>query len=365
MIDAHDPIAATNMTETEAALVRRYDRQRRQRLLIVLGTTFGVLISAIFVVLFVSLLVFTNHSNTMASSLNELVGVAINAAMYVFTVWLARRGHIDVASAFFALGAGVIPNLNVLTIATTRGPDPFSVVFLIGAIFVVSIIGTPWMILGTTVLSSLTTAYMLFIVPVPPYLKALFAADAPAIFPILLITYWGLTAMILFNWRSYQRTLLELADVRVQVERARQLDELKDQFIRNVNHELRTPIMAVLGYIDLLMEPTHRASPEKVDRFIQRAHRSGQSLRTLLSSILDIRRLEFNTREYQSERVNVFAALEDAIPLIPMEQQDGHIVERPLRCKMAFCSRGVRCARGVGIFVQEMTDENGNYPPPI
>lgn len=324
----------TVMTETEAAIVRRYDRQRRQRLLIVLGTAFGASIGVLFVVLLVSLIVHPNQAQSTTGIVSQFAGVTVNCAIFVITVELSRRGKIGTASILFAVGAGILPNIIVLAVATTGGPDPFDVIFLIGAIVIVSIVGPPWVIIGTTALSTLTTCYMLFVVPVPSYLKPLFAVDVPGIFPILLVFYWGLAGMILLNWQSYQRTLLELADVRVQVERARQLDSLKDQFIRSVNHELRTPIMAVLGYIDLLMDPIHRASAEETDRFIKRAHRSGQSLRTLLSSILDTRRLDLDVQDYQPERVDVFAALEDTIPLIPVEQQQGQIVERALQVTM-------------------------------
>jgi signal transduction histidine kinase len=324
----------TVMTETEAAIVRRYDRQRRQRLLIVLGTAFGVSIGVLFVALLVSFILYPNQTQSTTSTVSQFAGVAINCAIFVITVLLAQRGKIGTASILFAVGAGIIPNINVLAISATRGPDPFSMVFLIGAIVIVSIVGPPWVIVGTTALSSLTTCYMLFVAPVPSYLQPFFAADVPGILPVLLVVYWALAGMILLNWRSYQRILLELADVRVQVERARQLDNLKDQFIRSVNHELRSPIMAVLGYIDLLMDPIHRASAEKTDRFIKRAHHSGQLLRTLLSSILDTRRLELDAHDYQPERVDIFAAIEDSIPLIPVEQHQGQIIERALQVTM-------------------------------
>jgi signal transduction histidine kinase len=300
----------------------------------VLGTAFAISIGVLFAALLVLLIVHPNPTQNTISTVSQFAGVAINCAIFVITVWLSRRGMISTASILFAVGAGLIPNLNVLAIATTAGPDPFDVVFLIGAIVIVSIVGPPWVIVGTTALSSLTTCYMLFVVPVPSYLQALFAVDVPGIFPVLLVVYWALTGMILLNWRSYQRALLELADVRVQVERAHQLDNLKDQFIRSVNHELRTPIMAVLGYIDLLMDPIHRASDEETDRFIKRAHRSGQSLRTLLASILDTRRLDLDVQDYQPERVDVFSAFEESIHLIPVEQHQGQIVERALQVTM-------------------------------
>jgi signal transduction histidine kinase len=118
------------------------------------------------------------------------------------------------------------------------------------------------------------------------------------------------------------------------VERARRLDELKDQFIRNVNHELRTPIMALLGYVDLLMNPENRRSAEKVERYVQRAERAGQSLRALLAGILDTRRLSSVPGALAPERLDLMTILEEVIPLIPGEVGDQGHVERALNVRM-------------------------------
>jgi signal transduction histidine kinase len=150
----------------------------------------------------------------------------------------------------------------------------------------------------------------------------------------MFLIYWGIALLLLAQWRSYQRLLMELADVRTQVERARRLDELKDQFIRNVNHELRTPIMALLGYVDLLMNPENRRSTEKVERYVQRAERAGQSLRALLAGILDTRRLGSVPGPLAPERLDLMTILEEVIPLIPGEVGDQEHVERALNVRM-------------------------------
>ena len=127
---------------------------------------------------------------------------------------------------------------------------------------------------------------------------------------------------------------MELADVRTQVDRARRLDELKDQFIRNVNHELRTPIMALLGYVDLLKSPETQRSLEKVERYVQRAERAGQSLRALLAGILDTRRLGSVATRLAPERLDLMTLFEEVIPLIPGEGGTQEPVERALRVRM-------------------------------
>lgn len=70
-------------------------------------------------------------------------------------------------------------------------------------------------------------------------------------------------------------------------ERERELAALKDQFIIDANHELRTPIMALYGNIEMLSLMGERVTDELRDRFVGRALSSGDSVLRLLTSVLD------------------------------------------------------------------------------
>jgi signal transduction histidine kinase len=328
--------ATTDATPSEAETVRRYDRQRRQRLLTLMGATFGGLIGALLVLLGILVAIAGTFG---VSEIVELSGTALNALIYVFVVALARRGRVEWAAALFAIGAVVFPNLIIAASTATGAASPFNVAFLVGSIVIVSLAGRPWMVLMAALLASLTTTYMVMApLPTPtPAERALheyLALQGSTVLPIMFLIYWGIALLLLAQWRSYQRLLTELADVRTQVERARRLDELKDQFIRNVNHELRTPIMALLGYVDLLMNPENRRSAERVERYVQLAERAGQSLRALLGGILDTRRLGGVAGPLEPTRLDLMRALEDVVPLIPGDGGDGAPVERALRVSM-------------------------------
>ena len=243
------------------------------------------------------------------------------------------------AAALFAIGAVAFPNLIISAAAATGAASPFNVAFLVGSIVIVSLAGRPWMVFVAALLASLTTTYIV-LGPLPvttPAQQALhdyLALTGGTILPIMFLVYWGIALLLLAQWRSYQRLLMELADVRTQVDRARRLDELKDQFIRNVNHELRTPIMALLGYVDLLKSPETQRSLEKVERYVQRAERAGQSLRALLAGILDTRRLGSVATRLAPERLDLMTLFEEVIPLIPGEGGTQEPVERALRVRM-------------------------------
>jgi signal transduction histidine kinase len=112
----------------------------------------------------------------------------------------------------------------------------------------------------------------------------------------------------------------------------RRLDELKEQFISSVNHELRNPVMAMLGYLELLQDPDNRESAAREMDLLTRANQAGLNLRALLNNILDARRLDQGADDFTPEPVDVRAVLEAAAALI--DPREAKMVERPLRLEM-------------------------------
>lgn len=85
------------------------------------------------------------------------------------------------------------------------------------------------------------------------------------------------------------REMLESA-LRLQRERAEQASEAKSQFLANMSHDIRTPMTAVLGYADLLMEP----EMDQADRlaYAQTIRRNGRYLLALINEVLDLAKIE-------------------------------------------------------------------------
>lgn len=115
-------------------------------------------------------------------------------------------------------------------------------------------------------------------------------------------------------------TLRDLVDARGATARAQQLEGLKDQFITSVNHELRTPIMTMQGYIELLSELHDQIDPDRRTEMLDRAREANGSLVQLVRGILDVRRIDQETDDYVPQAVNVCAAVRTALTLIePLE----------------------------------------------
>jgi signal transduction histidine kinase len=129
-------------------------------------------------------------------------------------------------------------------------------------------------------------------------------------------------------------TFRELVDAHVAHKRARELDALKDQFITNVNHELRTPLMALNGYVKLLQARHAALSSERQEQLIERAARAGDDVVALVTSILNAQSLDQGADATTMEPVDLTAAVVSAVGLIDprdIAPREGDLVERELR----------------------------------
>ena len=322
-----------SLTLNERELIRQYERQRQQRLVSLLSIIAAAIAFSFGVTLFLIMIIARSNGQQAAATSRAVILAIITSASYLASWELARRDRVYISIACFVASTCIFPNIAIILADLNLGYNLFDAVISMGGIILVGTLGRPRSTAATALLASITTFAAMQIPVDPNYLRTHVAARGSGLLIIILVAFWGSVALFYAQTRSYQRTLLELSDVRIQVERARQLDELKDQFIRSVNHELRTPLMAMLGFVELLTLPQHRNSPERLDHFIMRAHRAGNSLRTLMESILDTRRLDIGAQTYTPEPVALREALDQALLLIPAEH-DTQSVRRDLQVQL-------------------------------
>ncbi|MFQ5802163.1 MAG: ATP-binding protein [Candidatus Methylomirabilales bacterium] len=66
----------------------------------------------------------------------------------------------------------------------------------------------------------------------------------------------------------------------------------KSQFLANVSHEVRTPINAIIGYSEMLEDPSYSSLTEKQMSYVQNISASARHLRELINDILDLSKVE-------------------------------------------------------------------------
>lgn len=72
------------------------------------------------------------------------------------------------------------------------------------------------------------------------------------------------------------------------------LSAVKDQFLANVSHDLRTPLNVIIGFAQLALEDTFGAPPPELCEILTRMLASARQQLTLVQDLLDVSRLELN-----------------------------------------------------------------------
>jgi signal transduction histidine kinase len=97
-----------------------------------------------------------------------------------------------------------------------------------------------------------------------------------------------LLALATLTWIASRSTFAGLSTLAAAVEREHELAALKDLFIMDVNHELRTPIMTLYNNLELLdLMRRRNADGERQALALRRARSAGDAVLHLLNTILD------------------------------------------------------------------------------
>jgi len=78
------------------------------------------------------------------------------------------------------------------------------------------------------------------------------------------------------------------------LEKAEQANIVKTEFLANISHELRTPMLGILGFAELGITKIDTADKAKLLKYYNRIHTSGSRLLLLLNNLLDLAKLEAN-----------------------------------------------------------------------
>jgi signal transduction histidine kinase len=114
---------------------------------------------------------------------------------------------------------------------------------------------------------------------------------------------------------SVRENYRELAEkneaLKTSYEELKQLDQLKSTFLATVSHELRTPLTSILGYTEMLESGAAGALSDGQAEFLKTIRGKADQLLGLISSLLDLGRLEAKSLELHNEEVDARALLSD------------------------------------------------------
>src|SRR5271157_2210891 len=128
----------------------------------------------------------------------------------------------------------------------------------------------------------------------------------------------------------------------------KQLDRLKSEFVHSVSHDLRSPLTAILGYVDLLERVGPLNSQQR--EFVSRVQHSVTSITNLVNDLLDLGRIEAGF-DLQKQMVPVEAMIRDT-----MDAWEPQIQDKKPKFRLELPVADIPPMRGNPIRLRQMLD---------
>ena len=143
------------------------------------------------------------------------------------------------------------------------------------------------------------------------------------------------------------------------VDRLRDLDRLKDEFLATVSHELRTPLTSIAGMTEMLLGEEDRFSAEETRYLLGRIDANVNDMTAMVERILDYSRLQAGRVVVRAEVLDLAVVVSDLVDKMQATLQR-HVVE------LAVPSLLVRAdADALANVLRNLLQNAAKYSPPV
>lgn len=185
-----------------------------------------------------------------------------------------------------------------------------------------------WLILGITCTPDIARYAIIFL----PQLSAISAVEVSYIGFVV----FSITQMVKLGQDHYSfykqsvalsKTLQYKSDELEQKNIAlMRLDKLKDEFLANTSHELKTPLNGIIGLADSLLAGVSGKLPAKAEANLSLIVSSGKRLSNLINDVLDFSRLENNDLQLQCAPLDVKSAVHTVLSVLAQMAEQKNLV---------------------------------------
>ena len=99
-----------------------------------------------------------------------------------------------------------------------------------------------------------------------------------------------------------------------EIQKLKEVDKIKTNFIANISHELRTPLAAIKAYVETILSMP--MSYEEIQEFLNIVHEQSLRLEQLLNDLLDFSQLESGTMRVVLEPSDICDIIERAVSAV-------------------------------------------------
>jgi len=151
------------------------------------------------------------------------------------------------------------------------------------------------------------------------YIVMLGLALLVIIFAISLTWIWSLKKGIKRQTRKILEAKNEALEQHKKLaaanEQLQKLDSMKDNFISNVSHELKTPLVSILGYLNLMIERKLGDLTDRQEKATNIIFKNINKLLSIINTLLEITKSEEQMFKSNREYVDLTALIQNALTL--------------------------------------------------
>jgi two-component system sensor histidine kinase/response regulator len=135
-----------------------------------------------------------------------------------------------------------------------------------------------------------------------------------------LLTFASMAGLTIENARLYTELERQVAqrtvELRDALDRAREADRLKGQFLASISHELRTPLNAIIGFSTVLLDELDGPITPMQREDLRTINQNGRFLLHLINELLDLARIESGKIELDLEAVDMAALIHEVVETV-------------------------------------------------
>jgi len=106
---------------------------------------------------------------------------------------------------------------------------------------------------------------------------------------------------------------------------SKKVEDIKSQFVSMVAHELKTPVAAVLGFIQIILDEKVFVTAEQEKDFLTRSYNRLQGLVAMVNDLLDISRMELKKTQKEIRELDIQSILQSTIEFLEFELKKKNI----------------------------------------
>jgi PAS domain S-box-containing protein len=115
----------------------------------------------------------------------------------------------------------------------------------------------------------------------------------------------GRIAAFLDNARLYRQTQEQLEELQKVYDAVSQLEQLKTDMIRIASHDLKNPLAAILGYVEMMTWDNEESLDTTQREYLNNIETAAKKMQRITSSILSLERIKQMAQQTSRERIDV------------------------------------------------------------